>query len=281
MGMQRLVHRPDDAASGGHRRFLSEYGGESGKATLGWLMILGLLAGRGPMEGQQIRWADELANAGASGSIHRLGTASALGHLVAALGGLDRRPGALIAASSRSVTTVSAWGTATSRPTSPAPAGRTGGVPTARRLSRPRCRPGSTGSALWSCVPGMCLRPPAWASQVMQSPAAPRWVDRNRAGLDPVDPHRRRKRACHRFRAAAPGHRRTGQPHRSRAGQGTPAPPGLRPGAVSGRRAWLPVPAPLCPDGRLGAVTDILARGKRVVPAKATSAGYPFRFPVP
>ena len=32
-------------------------------------MILGLLAGRGPMDEQQIRRADELANAGASGSI--------------------------------------------------------------------------------------------------------------------------------------------------------------------------------------------------------------------
>jgi NAD dependent epimerase/dehydratase family enzyme len=29
----------------------------------------------------------------------------------------------------------------------------------------------------------------------------------------------------------------------------------------------------------LGAVTDILTRGKRVLPAKAIAAGYPFRFP--
>ncbi len=29
----------------------------------------------------------------------------------------------------------------------------------------------------------------------------------------------------------------------------------------------------------LGAVTDILVRGKRVVPARVTEAGYQFRFP--
>ena len=43
-------------------------------------------------------------------------------------------------------------------------------------------------------------------------------------------------------------------------------------------RAWLPVPSPLVRMG-LGAVTDILVRGKRVVPARATEAGYKFRFP--
>ena len=50
-------------------------------------------------------------------------------------------------------------------------------------------------------------------------------------------------------------------------------------GRVLGRRAWLPVPAPFVRMG-IGAVTDILTRGKRVVPAKATAVGYPFRFPV-
>jgi uncharacterized protein len=49
-------------------------------------------------------------------------------------------------------------------------------------------------------------------------------------------------------------------------------------GGVLGRRAWLPVPSPLVRMG-LGVVTDILVRGERVVPAKATSAGYQFRFP--
>jgi uncharacterized protein (TIGR01777 family) len=49
-------------------------------------------------------------------------------------------------------------------------------------------------------------------------------------------------------------------------------------GRVLGRRAWLPVPAPLVRIG-LGAVTDIIVGGKRVVPAKAVAAGYQFRFP--
>lgn len=49
-------------------------------------------------------------------------------------------------------------------------------------------------------------------------------------------------------------------------------------GRVLGRRAWLPVPAPFVRMG-LGAVTDILVRGKRVRPAKASAAGYQFRFP--
>ena len=49
-------------------------------------------------------------------------------------------------------------------------------------------------------------------------------------------------------------------------------------GHVLGERAWLPVPSPLVRMG-LGAVTDILVRGKRVVPARATEAGYQFRFP--
>jgi hypothetical protein len=50
-------------------------------------------------------------------------------------------------------------------------------------------------------------------------------------------------------------------------------------GQALGHRAWLPVPAPLVRMG-LGAVTDILVRGRRVVPAKASAAGYEFRFPV-
>jgi len=49
-------------------------------------------------------------------------------------------------------------------------------------------------------------------------------------------------------------------------------------GRVLGHRAWLPAPAPFVRMG-LGAVTDILTRGKRVLPAKVSAAGYQFRFP--
>jgi uncharacterized protein len=49
-------------------------------------------------------------------------------------------------------------------------------------------------------------------------------------------------------------------------------------GGVLGRRAWLPVPAPFVRMG-MGAVTDILIGGKRVLPAKVNAAGYQFHFP--
>jgi uncharacterized protein len=49
-------------------------------------------------------------------------------------------------------------------------------------------------------------------------------------------------------------------------------------GRVLGHRAWLPAPTPFVRIG-LGAITDILVRGKRVLPAKAAAGGYQFRFP--
>jgi len=50
-------------------------------------------------------------------------------------------------------------------------------------------------------------------------------------------------------------------------------------GRAVGRRAWLPVPTPLVRLG-LGVITDILTRGNRVIPARASSLGYEFSFPV-
>jgi hypothetical protein len=49
-------------------------------------------------------------------------------------------------------------------------------------------------------------------------------------------------------------------------------------GRALGHPAWLPVPAPLVRMG-LGAVTDILVRGKRVIPARANDLEYQFAFP--
>jgi uncharacterized protein len=49
-------------------------------------------------------------------------------------------------------------------------------------------------------------------------------------------------------------------------------------GRTLGRRAWLPVPGPLARMG-LGVITDILVRGRRVVPAGVTALGYEFSFP--
>jgi len=42
---------------------------------------------------------------------------------------------------------------------------------------------------------------------------------------------------------------------------------------------WLPVPTPFVRMG-LGVITDILVRGKRVIPSRASELGYRFRFPV-
>lgn len=50
-------------------------------------------------------------------------------------------------------------------------------------------------------------------------------------------------------------------------------------GRSAGRRAWLAVPTPLARMG-LGVVTDILVRGKQVIPARVSAVGYEFRFPV-
>jgi NAD dependent epimerase/dehydratase family enzyme len=49
-------------------------------------------------------------------------------------------------------------------------------------------------------------------------------------------------------------------------------------GRALGHRAWLAVPTPFVRMG-LGVVTDILVRGKRVIPARATALGYEFSYP--
>jgi len=49
-------------------------------------------------------------------------------------------------------------------------------------------------------------------------------------------------------------------------------------GRATGHRAWLPAPTPLVRLG-LGVVTDILVKGKRVIPAQVSALGYQFSFP--
>jgi NAD dependent epimerase/dehydratase family enzyme len=49
-------------------------------------------------------------------------------------------------------------------------------------------------------------------------------------------------------------------------------------GRATGHRAWLPAPTPLVRLG-LGVVTDILVKGKRVIPARVSALGYQFSFP--
>ncbi|HEX3925544.1 MAG TPA: TIGR01777 family oxidoreductase [Streptosporangiaceae bacterium] len=50
-------------------------------------------------------------------------------------------------------------------------------------------------------------------------------------------------------------------------------------GRAVGHRAWLMVPTPIVRLG-LGVVTDIMVRGKRVIPARVSALGYQFSFPV-
>ena len=49
-------------------------------------------------------------------------------------------------------------------------------------------------------------------------------------------------------------------------------------GRATGHRAWLPVPTPFVRLG-LGVITDILVKGKRVIPARVSALGYQFSFP--
>ena len=49
-------------------------------------------------------------------------------------------------------------------------------------------------------------------------------------------------------------------------------------GRAAGHRAWLPVPTPFVRLG-LGVITDILVKGKRVIPARVSALGYQFSFP--
>ena len=49
-------------------------------------------------------------------------------------------------------------------------------------------------------------------------------------------------------------------------------------GRALGRRAWLLVLSPFVRID-LGVITDILVKGKRVIPARVSALGYRFRFP--
>ena len=49
-------------------------------------------------------------------------------------------------------------------------------------------------------------------------------------------------------------------------------------GRATGHRAWLPVPTLFVRSG-LGVVTDILVKGKRIIPARVSALGYQFSFP--
>lgn len=199
---------------------------------------------------------------------------SALGHLVAALSGLDRRPGTLIAASS-----VGHYGFAghSDEPADEAsPRGQDwwGTDSAAIEQAALSARRHSVRTVVLRT--GYVLTPASLASQVAQSRRhLGGWIGTGR-GWTPwihiADEVGLIAFALRRPDIEGPVNLTAPEPVRAR--QFARAL-----GRVLGRRAWLPVPAPFVRMG-LGAVTDILTRGKRVVPAKATAAGYQFRFPV-
>ena len=200
--------------------------------------------------------------------------ASALGHLVAALGGLDRRPGALIAASS--VGYYGFAGHSDELADESRPCGQDWWGADSAAVEQAALSARKHGVRTVVLRTGYVLTAASLASQVMQFRRhLGGWIGTGR-GWTPwihvADEVGLIVFALQRPDIDGPVNLTAPKPVRAR--QFARAL-----GRVLGRRAWLPVPAPFVRMG-LGAVTDILTRGKRVVPAKATSAGYPFRFPV-
>ena len=199
--------------------------------------------------------------------------AGALGHLVAALGGLDRRPGALIAASS-----VGYYGFAghSDEPADESsPCGQDWWGADSAAVEQAALSARKHGIRTVVLRTGYVLTPTSLASQVAQFRRhLGGWIGTGR-GWTPwihiADEVGLIVFALH--RPDIDGQVNLTAPEPVRARQFAQAL-----GRVLGRRAWLPVPAPFVRMG-LGAVTDILPRGQHVLPAKATAAGYPFRFP--
>jgi uncharacterized protein len=199
--------------------------------------------------------------------------ASALGHLIAAMGALDRRPGTLVAASS-----VGYYGFAGHRdePVSETTAGGQdwwgADSATVEQAALAARRHGVRTVVLRT---GYVLTQASLASQVAQFRRHfGGWIGTGR-GWTPwihvADEVGIITFALQRQEIDGPVNLTAPAPVRSR--QFAQAL-----GRVLGHRAWLPVPPPFVRMG-LGAVTDILVRGKRVLPAKAAAAGYQFRFP--
>lgn len=198
---------------------------------------------------------------------------AALGHLVSALDGLDRRPGTLIAASSvgfygftghsDSPVDESAavggdwWGTDSALIEQAALAARQHGVRTVLLRT------------------GYVLTPASLASQVAQfRRRLGGWIGTGQGWTPWI--HIADEVGIIIFTLQRPdldGPANLAAPGVVRARQFARAL-----GHVLGHAAWLPVPAPFVRMG-LGVATDIIVGGKRIEPAKITAAGYQFRFP--
>jgi hypothetical protein len=199
--------------------------------------------------------------------------ADALGRLATALGGLDRRPGTLIAASS-----VGYYGFAghSDEPVDEAsPRGQDWWGTDSAAIEQAALSARQHGLRTVVLRTGYVLTPASLASQVAQFRRhLGGWIGTGR-GWTPwihiADEVGIIAFALERPQVEGPVNLTAPDPVRAR--QFAQAL-----GRVLGRRAWLPVPAPFVRMG-LGAVTDILVHGKRIVPARASAAGYQFRFP--
>jgi uncharacterized protein (TIGR01777 family) len=199
--------------------------------------------------------------------------AVALGHVVTALGGLNRRPGTLIAASS-----VGYYGFAGHRdePVDEAsPRGPDWWGTDSAAIEQAALSARQHGIRTVVLRTGYVLTPASLASQVAQfGRHVGGWIGTGQ-GWTPwihiADEVGIITFALQQTKIDGPVNLTAPGPVRSR--QFAQAL-----GRVLGRRAWLPAPVPFVRMG-LGAVTDILVRGKQVVPAKVSAAGYQFRFP--
>jgi uncharacterized protein (TIGR01777 family) len=232
---------------------------------LGWADAVVYLAGGPLFDGRRHGRADVVAESRAR--------KSALGQLVAAQGGLDRRPGALIAASS-----VGYYGYA-GRSDVPAdethPAGEdwwgrdSASVEAAALAAEP------LGIRTVVLRTGYVLTPDSLSSQVSQFRRhLGGWVGTGR-GWTPwihiADEVGIIAFALEQSDVRGPVNLTAPEPVRAREFARAL-------GRALHRRAWLAVPTPLVRMG-LGVVTDILVRGQRVIPARASALGYQFGFP--
>ena len=198
----------------------------------------------------------------------------ALGQLVTALGGLGRRPGALIAASS-----VGYYGYESS---SDAPVGETHPAGSdwwgrdSAAIEQAALAAQAHGVRTVLLRTGYVLTPDSLASQVAQfGRHVGGWIGTGRGWTPWI--HIADEVGLIAFALRQPGldgpvNLTAPEPVRARRFARAL-------GHAVDRRAWLPVPTPFVRMG-LGVLADILVRGKRVVPARASALGYQFRFPV-
>jgi hypothetical protein len=197
----------------------------------------------------------------------------ALGQLVTALGGLGRRPEVLVAASS--VGYYGYAGRCDGAVDESAPAGPDWWGQDSAAIEQAALGARAHGVRTVLLRTGYVLTPDSLASQVAQFRRhAGGWIGTGRCWtpwIHVADEVGIMVFALQEPGADGPVNLTAPQPARARDF-------GRALGQVLGHRAWLAIPSPLVRMG-LGAITDILVRGKPVIPARVSALGYQFRFP--